>query len=127
MEGLGKTALARLVCEAVTEGQLFDETVWISVSDDFEEFSVLGEMLKTLGEHMAGTVDNIGETLEHLSKELEGRRFLLVLDDVWNEDVDKWDGFKNCSLKVSGSNGSDVLVTARSGHAAYIKLYNLQT
>ena len=84
-------------------------------------------MLKTLGEHMAGTVDNIGETLEHLSKELEERRFLLVLDDVWNEDVDKWDGLKNCSLKFSGSNGSDVLVTARSGHAAYIKLYNLQT
>lgn len=59
MEGLGKTALARLVCEAATEGQLFDETVWISVSDDFEELTVLGEMLKTLGEHMVGGVDNI--------------------------------------------------------------------
>ncbi|XP_061943824.1 uncharacterized protein LOC133668095 [Populus nigra] len=90
MEGLGKTALARLVYEAATEGKLFDETVWISVSDYFEELTVLGEMLKTL-------------------------------------DVDKWDGLKNGLLKVSGSNGSAVLVTTCSRHAASIKLYNLQT
>ncbi|KAJ6697241.1 hypothetical protein OIU85_003594 [Salix viminalis] len=89
MAGLGKTALARSVCEAVSEGQLFDETVWISVSDNFEELTVLREMLKALGEHMAGGADSKGETLEHLSKELQGKRFLLVLDDVWNEDVKK--------------------------------------
>ncbi|KAJ6744167.1 NBS-LRR TYPE DISEASE RESISTANCE PROTEIN [Salix purpurea] len=70
MAGLGKTALARSVCEKVSEGQLFDKTVWISVSDNFEELTVLREMLKALGEDMAGGADSIGETLEHLSKEL---------------------------------------------------------
>ncbi|KAJ6697243.1 hypothetical protein OIU85_003596 [Salix viminalis] len=90
MAGLGKTALARLVCEAVSEGQLFDETVWISVSDN--------------GEDMAGEADSIGETLEHLSKELQGKRFLLVLDDVWNEDVDNFGWLKGflCNLMIRG-------------------------
>ncbi|KAG5224258.1 disease resistance protein [Salix suchowensis] len=120
MAGLGKTALARSVCEKVSEGQLFDKTVWISVSDNFEELTVLREMLKDLGVPMAGGADSIGETLEHLSKELQGKRFLLVLDDVWNEDVDKWDGLKKCLLEVGGSNGSAVLVTTRSGQAASI-------
>ncbi|KAJ6291885.1 hypothetical protein OIU76_023892 [Salix suchowensis] len=122
MAGLGKTALARSVSEKVLEGQLFDKTVWISVSDNFEELTVLSEMLKALGEDMAGGADSIGETLEHLSKELQGKRFLLVLDDVWNEDVDKWDGLKKCLLEVGGSNGSAVLVTTRSGQAASIIL-----
>ncbi|KAJ6291887.1 hypothetical protein OIU76_023894 [Salix suchowensis] len=79
-------------------------------------------MLKALGEDMAGGADSIGETLEHLSKYLQGKRFLLVLDDVWSEDVDKWDGLKKCLLEVGGSNGSAVLVTTRSGQAASIIL-----
>uniref|UniRef100_A0A6N2L501 Uncharacterized protein n=1 Tax=Salix viminalis TaxID=40686 RepID=A0A6N2L501_SALVM len=120
MAGLGKTALARLVREKVSERQLFDETVWISVSDNFEELTVLREMLTDLGEHMAGGTGSKGETLEHLSKVLQGKQFLLVLDDVWNEDVEKWDRLKDCLLKVGGSNGSAVLVTTRSGQAASI-------
>ncbi|KAJ6744169.1 NBS-LRR TYPE DISEASE RESISTANCE PROTEIN [Salix purpurea] len=70
LAGLGKTALARSVREKVSEGKLFDKTVWISVSDNFEELTVLREMLKDLGEHMAGGADSKRETLEHLSKEL---------------------------------------------------------
>ncbi|KAF9661209.1 hypothetical protein SADUNF_Sadunf19G0044200 [Salix dunnii] len=120
MAGLGKTALATSVCKEVSEGELFDKTVWISVTDNFEELTVLREMLKALGEHMAGGEDSKRETLEHLSKELQGKRYLLVLDDVWHEDVEKWDGLKDCLLKVGGSNGSAVLVTTRSGQAASI-------
>uniref|UniRef100_A0A6N2KQK2 Uncharacterized protein n=1 Tax=Salix viminalis TaxID=40686 RepID=A0A6N2KQK2_SALVM len=84
------------------------------------ELTVLREMLRDLGVPMAGGADSIGETLEHLSKELQGKRFLLVLDDVWNEDVDKWDGLKKCLLEVGGSNGSVVLVTTRSEQATSI-------
>ncbi|KAF9661203.1 hypothetical protein SADUNF_Sadunf19G0043500 [Salix dunnii] len=120
MAGLGKTALARSVCKEVSEGKLFDKTVWISASDNFEELTVLREMLKALGEHLAGGADSKQETLEHLSKEVQGKRYLLVLDDVWHEDVDKWDGLKDCLLKLGGSNGSAVLVTTRSGQAASI-------
>jgi len=39
--------------------------------------------------------------------------FLLVLDDVWNEDHDKWDDLKQQLLKINSKNGNAVVVTTR--------------
>jgi len=47
-----------------------------------------------------------------LRNNLEGRKFLLVLDDVWNEDRKKWIELRN--LLMEGANGSKILVTTRS-------------
>ncbi|KAG8371948.1 hypothetical protein BUALT_Bualt12G0015800 [Buddleja alternifolia] len=46
-----------------------------------------------------------------LQKRLRGRKFLLVLDDVWNENHSLWDGLKE--VLRCGSKGSMLMVTTR--------------
>ena len=49
---------------------------------------------------------------------LSGKRFFLVLDDVWNEDQKKWIELKN--LLAMGAEGSKIIVTTRSNKVATI-------
>ncbi|KAJ4840873.1 hypothetical protein Tsubulata_028466, partial [Turnera subulata] len=56
-----------------------------------------------------------------LKEGLQGKKFLLVLDDVWNEERDKWESLKKCLSIVSGSNGNaSVIVTTRKQQIASI-------
>lgn len=60
--------------------------------------------------------------VDHLQTRLRnipnGKKILLVLDDVWNEDRGRWIDFK--SLLTSAANGSKILVTTRSHRVASI-------
>lgn len=52
--------------------------------------------------------------IEMIGRELKGVKFLLVLDDVWNDNVDLWDSLKSSLQRLGGSAGSMVLITSRS-------------
>jgi hypothetical protein len=65
-----------------------------------------------------GGLNNL-DAVENLKKELQNKTFLLVLDDVWNEDAQKWDGLKEGLFKIYGKNGNVVVfVTTRSEDVA---------
>lgn len=46
-----------------------------------------------------------------LREVLRKKRYLLVYDDVWNENFEKWDMLRR--LLIFGGEGSRVIVTAR--------------
>nr|TKR79662.1 hypothetical protein D5086_0000270300 [Populus alba] len=56
-------------------------------------------------------LSNLNAIMENLKKKLEKRTFFLVLDDVWNEDLDKWNDLKEQLLKINSMNGNGVVVT----------------
>ncbi|WJX71259.1 hypothetical protein P8452_55272 [Trifolium repens] len=54
-----------------------------------------------------------------VQKVLQNKRYLLVLDDVWNEDPEKWNKFKK--QLENGTKGASILVTTRLETVANIE------
>ena len=51
---------------------------------------------------------------------MEGGRYLLVLDDVWNEESLKWDSLITCLLGITSNIGNNIIVTTRSENVGAI-------
>ncbi|XP_050256547.1 putative disease resistance protein RGA4 isoform X2 [Quercus robur] len=119
MAGLGKTTLAKLVYNYELVKRHFDETIWICVSNNFDDKRILREILESLT-HNSSTLKNKNEILECLKKQLKGKRYLLILDDVWNEDPVIWDTLMSGLLAISSNWGNCIIVTTRSDNVARI-------
>nr|XP_023904417.1 putative disease resistance protein RGA3 [Quercus suber] len=119
MPGLGKTTLAKLVYNHELVQKNFDKTIWICVSNDFDNKKILREILESLTQNSCAlqTKDAI---LKSLKKELQEKRYLLILDDVWNEDRVKWDTLRSSLLGINSSAGSNIIVTTCSDRVAKI-------
>lgn len=112
--GLGKTTLARRLYEhEKVDGRFSKKKVWICVSNNFDIERLLKEMVEslTLGN---SDLSNTGAILNKLQGELKGKKFLLVLDDVWNNSLDLWDSLKNELQRIGCLAGSVILITTRS-------------
>jgi hypothetical protein len=101
----------------VRERKHFDVTLWVCVSNYFSKVKILGAMLQII-DKTTGGLNSLDAILRNLKKELEKKSFFLVLDDVWNEDHDKWDALKELLLKINRKNGNAVVVTTRSKKVA---------
>uniref|UniRef100_A0A804MTE0 Disease resistance protein RGA3 n=1 Tax=Zea mays TaxID=4577 RepID=A0A804MTE0_MAIZE len=94
MPGLGKTTLAQLIYKDPEVKEHFHLLKWVTVSDDF---SVLNLANKICNASERVLEDAVKKLQEHL----KGKRYLLVLDDVWNRDIDKWRKLKACLMQVA--------------------------
>ncbi|KAL1809334.1 hypothetical protein ACET3Z_026324 [Daucus carota] len=112
MGGQGKTTLARMVFNSNDTIHNFSKRIWITVSDDFDYIKILNEMIESLTSKNLGLTNPQGLT-NKLQKSLKGKRFILILDDVWNEESVKWDNLRNSLLEIGGDKGSCILVTTR--------------
>ncbi|GKV53494.1 hypothetical protein SLEP1_g60015, partial [Rubroshorea leprosula] len=117
MAGIGKTTIAKLVYMKAKEEKLYDLAAWVCVSEDFNDQIILGEMSEHFG-WSAATRNSINALLEDLAEKLENKTFLLILDDVWNENPDKGEHFSSCLLKILKTTGSSIVITTRSGKVA---------
>ncbi|WRX12943.1 NB-ARC - like 10 [Theobroma cacao] len=115
MGGCGKTTLAQLVYDDVAVRRHFDLTAWISVSFDFDVMKITRMILEAISRHIPEGCD-LNLLQSRLCESLAGKRFLLVLDDVWNEDIKKWDLLRT-PLKYGGW-GSKILITTRNAEVA---------
>jgi len=117
MGGLGKTTLAQHVYnDSMIEGK-FAIKGWVCVSDEFDVFMVTKAIVGAITKSKDDSVD-LEMAQERLKGKLRGRKFLLVLDDVWNEDRDQWKALQT-PLNY-GAKGSKILVTTRSNKVASI-------
>ncbi|XP_062097603.1 putative disease resistance protein RGA3 [Humulus lupulus] len=109
--GLGKTTLAQYVYNDEKVQKHFELKMWVCVSDVFDVDLLVAKIIKS------DTCTNLGNLeLEQLQNELRsklsGKKYLLVLDDVWNEHGEEWHKLE--MLLKCGGRGSRVLVTTRS-------------
>ncbi|KAK9997542.1 hypothetical protein SO802_022228 [Lithocarpus litseifolius] len=119
MAGLGKTTLAKLVYNDAQVTNHFNKKIWVCVSDVFDEKKILRGILESLtGDSSPLVADNV--ILEKLQEQLEGERYLLVLDDVWNEDSLKWESLRSCLLGITSNIGNNIIVTTRNDRVATI-------
>ncbi|KAL2326991.1 hypothetical protein Fmac_020418 [Flemingia macrophylla] len=119
MGGLGKTTLAKLVFNDANIDQCFTLKMWACLSNDFELRNVLIKILNSLNpayeEFKNYEIEQLQNRLRNI---LQRQKFLLVLDDVWNENIGKWNELKE--IIDVGAEGSKVLVTTRSHSTAAI-------
>ncbi|XP_019160659.1 PREDICTED: disease resistance protein RGA2-like [Ipomoea nil] len=113
--GIGKTTLAQLVYGDEQIKTRFDERLWVCVSDPFDEMKIAKAIVESTTKSSTD-LSQLQVLLEKIQSILFDKRFLLVLDDVWTEQSEKWEPLKN-SLKV-GLPGSRILVTSRSERVA---------
>ncbi|KAM7474142.1 hypothetical protein LguiB_021385 [Lonicera macranthoides] len=117
--GLGKTTLAKLIYNDEKIVGHFDARVWVCVSDNFDTKRLLIEILESL-KRVKSEEKTRDAILSDLQKELGGKKYLLVLDDVWNDNIVEWEDFKSCLLGVNTTKGNNIVVTTRKQSVASI-------
>ncbi|XP_026430722.1 putative disease resistance protein RGA3 [Papaver somniferum] len=127
MGGLGKTSLAQLVYKDESIKTHFDKKVWLCVSNQFDVYRILKEILESLTDGSCRAPSNVDVLARQVKENLAGKKYLLVLDDLWNQDSEDWE--KLHGVLVNGVEGSKILVTTRSQQVAFVvggKVHNLQ-
>ncbi|XP_048559208.1 disease resistance protein RGA2-like isoform X2 [Triticum urartu] len=118
--GVGKTTLARFVCKDQRIRDHFDLQMWVCVSTDFNEVRITREILEHVCENRQEyeNISNFNVLQKNLLKNIRNKRFLLVLDDMW-EDKDRNGWIKLLApLKGNQASGCMILATTRMNSVA---------
>uniref|UniRef100_A0A0D9XHG9 Uncharacterized protein n=1 Tax=Leersia perrieri TaxID=77586 RepID=A0A0D9XHG9_9ORYZ len=118
--GIGKTTLAQKIFNDKRVHDHFDLRIWISVSNDFDVLRLTKEFTRRVLENEMHS-DNLSCLQDFLAGGIIGaKKFLLVLDDVWDDmymnHVSKWHKF--IKPLQSSQLGSMILLTTRSQKVA---------
>ncbi|KAI3835310.1 hypothetical protein MKW98_020426 [Papaver atlanticum] len=109
MGGIGKTTLAQLVYADESVKEQFQIKMWVCLSIKSNTKEIFTDLL----ESSSGGVSSMDAIKNRLIERLKGKKYLIVLDDVWIDnkiDVEKL--LKD--LLSMGSEGSKILMTMRS-------------
>ncbi|MCD7464159.1 hypothetical protein HAX54_052219 [Datura stramonium] len=120
MGGIGKTTLAKKAYDHLPIRYHFDIHVWVIISQQFQRRNVLLDachcILKQTVIDKAKDYDEMddSELADLVQKNLKGRRYLVVVDDIWSTDV--WDSIKGIFRECN--NKSRILLTTREREVA---------
>ncbi|CAA3008343.1 late blight resistance homolog R1A-10 [Olea europaea subsp. europaea] len=88
MPGLGKTTLARMIFRDSRIEYEFYNRAWVFVSQEYSRREVILNILSQFGKPTNEMSTKDDESLaDELRKLLERGKYLIVLDDVWSEEV----------------------------------------
>ncbi|XP_034899579.1 putative disease resistance protein RGA4 [Populus alba] len=115
MGGLGKTTFAQSIFNDEQVNLHFGLKLWVSVSGGFDVKKILKDVSEAAG--ISQVSDQLESLKNELKKKIENRKYLLVLDDVWDNkdgrDGEKWDSLKQ-SLPHEAARGNKMIITTRS-------------
>ncbi|XP_057763773.1 putative late blight resistance protein homolog R1B-16 [Salvia miltiorrhiza] len=108
MGGSGKTTLARSIYEERLIKDHFDICAWATISQEYVIRDIFAVVLRQFN---IGVADDLNEHElgEKLYKHLYGRRYLIIMDDMWS--IDAWDRVRK--YFPDNKNGSRIVVTTR--------------
>lgn len=115
MGGLGKTTLVTNVYER--EKINFPATAWVVVSQTYTIEALLRKLLMKVGheEQVSPNIDklDVHDLKEKIKQKIKNRKCLIVLDDVWDQEVylQMSDAFQNLQ-------SSRIIITTRKNHVA---------
>nr|UZM07846.1 Mla3d6 [synthetic construct] len=107
--GLGKTTLARAVYEKI-KGD-FDCRAFVPVGQNPDMKKVLRDILIDLGNpHSDLAMLDANQLIKKLHEFLENKRYLVIIDDIWDEKL--WEGI-NFAFSNRNNLGSRLITTTR--------------
>ncbi|KAK9159516.1 hypothetical protein Syun_005857 [Stephania yunnanensis] len=123
--GLGKTTLAQLVYNDDAVKNHFELKVWICVSTNFRTTNLFFQILQQINPNNAVPESSSKQVLlqgleSQLVQQGTKKRFLLVLDDDWNDNQGMWEDFVFSLRDIVGT-GSRIIVTSRDSNVASIR------
>ncbi|XP_034686690.1 putative disease resistance protein At3g14460 [Vitis riparia] len=125
MGGSGKTTLARLLYNNEGVKEHFHLKAWVCVSTEFLLIKVTKTILEEIGSKTDS--DNLNKLQLELKDQLGNKKFMLVLDDIWNlkprdegymelSDLEGWNSLRTPLL--AAAQGSKIIVTSRDQSVA---------
>ncbi|KAH0692396.1 hypothetical protein KY285_019493 [Solanum tuberosum] len=119
MGGLGKTTLARNLYTSPNIVSSFPTRAWICVSQEYNTMDLLKTIIKSIQGRTKGTLGLLetmteGDLEVHLRDLLKERKYLVVVDDVWQREA--WESLKRAF--PDSKNGSRVIITTRKEDVA---------
>ncbi|CAL5386412.1 unnamed protein product [Camellia sinensis] len=117
MGGVGKTTLAQLLYNDDRVVDHFKMKAWVCVSEEFDVLSVTRSIFEAVT-GKACDAKNLDMIQVKLKELLIGKKFLIVLDDVWNENYGHWESLSQPFRY--GAHGSRIIVTTRKDRVASV-------
>ncbi|KAJ0446326.1 putative late blight resistance protein homolog R1B-17 [Helianthus annuus] len=109
MGGLGKTTLAKRAYYDSYVTYHFYIRGWVTVSQTYQKLDLLLSLCNSLSIEPGAGEKNIGKLCELIYKRLKGKRYLIVIDDIWSAEA--WNEIRICF--PDDNLGSRILVTSR--------------
>nr|AGW28124.1 NBS-LRR class resistance protein Fy1-Ry1 [Sesamum indicum] len=116
MGGIGKTTLARNLYKDRLVSVHFDVRAWATISQDYDVGKILLGLLRLVTRRPTYEMLQMGneELGQRLYRTLFGRRYLIILDDMWSSS--SWNDIR--MFFPDNDNGSRIIITTRNSSLA---------